>query len=326
MSADRPLGRVLVTGGAGFIGSRLLRRLLPLSEHVTVIDDCSTGIPEAVPPSGKIDFIRASYVDEALLDRTLPGTDYVFHVACRNMTLSASQMDEDFQVNLYGGYLLLKKVREVCPGLRRFLYTSTASVYGNAAAYPTAEHEYETTLPYAASKLSMEHYAQVFHRMHGLPVTVLRLSNVYGPGQTTANPYCGVIAKFFDAAEAGEPFPVYGDGRQTRDFTYIEDVLDAIVASATREETAGGVYNVGTGVETSVIRLAHLIADIAGGPRSLSFRPPRTVDVVRRRCLDASLLRREIGWRAGTSIEEGLRLTHLWRKGGGDDADLARND
>jgi len=310
------MGKVVVTGGAGFIGSQLVRKLLPFAESITVIDDCSTGSREAVPVSEKLHFIEASYIDEDLLDQVLPDTQYLFHVACSNIVQSLQQMDRDFQVNLYGGYLLLKKTKEKCPGLRRFVYTSTASVYGNASTFPTPESEYQTALPYSASKLSMEHYCQVFFHTHAFPVTVLRLTNVFGPGQLTSNPYCGVIAKFMEAAVSGRPLYIYGDGLQTRDFTYIDDVVEALMLAAIRPETIGGVFNVGTGMETSVLELANLVKQITGSDNPLVHQPKRPVDVVTRRSLDGSRLQRAIGWAPKYTLAEGLRLTHRWKKGG----------
>lgn len=314
-----PFDHVLVTGGAGFIGSQLLRRLLPLSNRVTVIDDLSTGNAAAVPASDKLTLIKASYVDEELLRGLLGDVTTIFHLACRNLALSPHHMDDDFRVNLYGGFLLLKIAKESCRNLSRFVYTSTASVYGNAAELPTPESEYQTTLPYAASKFGMEHYCQVYASMYGMPVSVLRLSNVYGPGQVTTNPYCGVIAKFMEACEQGDPLIVYGDGRQTRDYTYIDDAIAAILAAATHPAAVGRVYNVGTGVETSVNRLAELVKDVMERPElEIDYRPKRIVDVVRRRCLDARVLRRELGWEPVRSLVEGLRLTRQWKLGGGD--------
>jgi len=311
-------GHVLVTGGAGFIGSQLLLRLIPVSKSITVIDDCTTGNRDSIPKADNVHFIESSYVDEQLLQTVLPDVEHIFHLACRNMVMSAMHMDDDFNVNLYGGYLLLKKANEQCRRLKRLVYTSTASVYGNAAIIPTPESEYSTTLPYAASKLSMEHYCQVFHTMHQLPVTTLRLSNVYGPGQLTSNPYCGVIAKFFEAAEAGDEMPIFGDGTQTRDFTYIDNAIDAILAAAVHEQTNGGVYNVGTGQETSVNTLANLIQQIVGHPNTRQKHvAKRLVDVVYRRCLSPERLNQTIGWKPSISIEEGLRLTYDWKKEGG---------
>ena len=306
-------GHVLVTGGAGFIGSRLVRRLLKDAERITVIDDMTTGSREALPQAGHLTLIERSYVDDQLLDDVLPEVDTVFHLACRNIVMSATHMDEDFHVNLYGGYKLLHKVHEHARKLRRFVYTSTASVYGNAKVLPTPESYYDTALPYSASKLSMEHYCQVFHRMHGLPVTVLRLSNVYGPGQVTSNPYCGVVSKFFEAIQQGVPMTIYGDGKQTRDFTFIEDALDAITLAAVHPDAPGKVFNVGTGIETSVIELAELIATVSGHQDYPTIHvAKRPIDVVQRRCLDASHLKRTLGWKPAIDLAEGLRRTYEW--------------
>lgn len=308
-------GNVLVTGGAGFIGSQLLQKLIPVSQSITVIDDCSTGERQNVPVSDRLTFIEASYVDEELLERVLPTVTHIYHVACRNLVMSADNMDDDFHVNLYGGYLLLKKAKELCPHLQRFVYTSTASVYGNADVIPTPESSYQTTIPYAASKLSMEHYCQVYHRMYQMPSAVLRLSNVYGPGQLTTNPYCGVVAKFFELADQGQPFMIYGDGTQTRDYTYVDDAIEALLTAGLHPDAVGNVFNVGTGVETSVNRLAESISELSGRPLSKSeFHPKRAVDVVYRRCLDAALLRRTLGWEPKTGLAEGLQKTDQWRK------------
>lgn len=310
-------GRVLVTGGAGFIGSQLLLRLLPVSEHITVIDDCSTSRRENVPVSDRITFHEMSYVNEELLEQVLPGTTHIFHLACRNLVMSAENMDDDFHVNLYGGYLLLQKAMHLCPDLQRFVYTSTASVYGNAEQFPTPENWYQTSVPYAASKFSMEHYCQVYFRMHQLPISVLRLSNVYGPGQLTTNPYCGVVAKFFEEAELEKPFTIFGDGTNTRDYTYIDDAIDALMAAGVHPEAIGKVFNVGTGVETSVMELAEHISRIAGQSEpAISWHPKRKVDIVRRRSLDAGLLRSTLGWEPQVNLASGLRKTDQWRRGG----------
>ena len=314
MEINYTFGKVLVTGGAGFIGSQLLKKLLPVSQSITVIDDCSTGRRENIPASDRLTFIESSYVDEQLLKKLLPGTTHIFHLACRNLVKSAQNMDDDYLVNLYGGYLLLKTAKEICPQLERFVYTSTASIYGNADVYPTPESCYKTTVPYAASKFSMEHYCQVFHCMYQFPVAVLRLSNVYGPGQVTANPYCGVVAKFFDSVDLGEPFRIYGDGTQTRDYTYVDDAIEAILMAGVHPDAVGNVFNVGTGVETTVNRLAELIARTCGkSVPSLSYQPKRVVDVVNRRSLDASFLQRTLGWMPKTSLVDGLQKTNKWR-------------
>jgi UDP-glucose 4-epimerase len=168
-------------------------------------------------------------------------------------------------------------------------------------------------MPYPASKFSMEHYCQVFYHMYQLPVTILRLSNVFGPGQTLSNPYCGVVTRFFNAIQAGEPIPIYGNGHQTRDFTYIDDAMDAIILAADIPETAGKVYNVGTGKETSVNTLANKITEITGRifypTKNL---PKRVIDKVDRRAVDISLIGKELDWSPRYTLEEGLALTYEW--------------
>lgn len=312
-------GQVLVTGGAGFVGSQLVKELVAISDQVIVIDDLSTGTKSALPAADNLHLIEQSYVDEQLLDQVLPNVEVIFHLACRNIVMSTRNMDDDFHVNLFGGYTLLKKTQERCTKLRRFVYTSTASVYGNAPILPTPESYYDTALPYSASKLSMEHYCQVYHRLYGLPVSVIRLSNVFGPGQVSSNPYCGVVAKFFESLDKKRPLPIYGDGKQTRDFTYIEDALAAILLAAEHPDAPGKVFNVGTGIETSVNQLADLISRVVGhADYPKTYVEKRPIDVVRRRCLDASHLQRTLGWKVEVTLEQGLYKTYEWLQEEGD--------
>ncbi|NGQ95721.1 NAD-dependent epimerase/dehydratase family protein [Brevibacillus sp. SYP-B805] len=309
-------GSVLVTGGAGFVGSQLVKRLLPLADHITIIDDLSTGNRQAIPDSDKITFYQDSVTNEGLLQAVLPEVEWVFHLSCRNLVLSAENLEADFHTNLYGGFLLLNLVKKYCHGLRRMIYTSTASVYGNAPVIPTPESFYQITMPYSASKFSVEHYCQVFIHMYQLPVTILRLSNLYGPGQLTSNPYCGVVSKFFEAIEQGRPMTIYGDGRQSRDFTFIQDALDAILLAARHPHTVGKVYNVGTGKETSILELAAAIAKVTGKQEyPYEFQEKRTVDRVVRRALDARSLQQDIEWTAKVALEDGLRRTYQWLTG-----------
>lgn len=313
-------GNVLVTGGAGFLGSRLVRRLIPLSERITVIDNLSTGRREALPQDQRVHFVEGSITDEDLLDEILPGTGVVFHLACANLVQSAGDMDRDLHTNLYGGYLLLKKANQHCPQLTRFVYSSTASVYGNADIIPTPEGHYRISLPYSASKFAMEHYCHVFHEMKGVQAVIARFSNVYGPGQTISNPYCGVVAKFLEAIGCGKPLTIYGDGLQTRDFTYVEDALDALLAITDAADAVGDVFNIGTGTETTILQLAGRTASAAGYQHyPLEHRPLREVDKVVRRAVNTRKLQKVTGWMPRHSLEEGLRQTHQWLSGGGDD-------
>ena len=308
-------GSVLVTGGAGFIGSQLIRRILPISQHIYVIDDLSTGQREAIPNSEKITFIEDSITNSQVLEGIMPKVEYIFHLACSNILKSVYDLELDINTNLIGGFLMLKNAHKHCPNLKRFIYSSTTSVYGAADIMPTTEEYYNIELPYAASKFSAEHYCSVFYKMYKLPITVLRLSNVYGPGQTSLNPYCGVVAKFFEAIDNNRPQIIYGNGQQTRDFTFIEDALEAFILSAIDEIAIGKVYNVGTGIETSIINIAGKIKEITGRTDGLiEFRNVRPVDTVKRRSIDSSKIQRELNWRIKNSISEGLRKTYKWLK------------
>lgn len=306
-------GNVLVTGGAGFVGSQLVRRLAPISDRIVVIDDLSAGRADAVVSSGNVSFVQGSYYDQALLDDILPQVEWIFHLACRSLTYSVIDSREDFRTNLYGAYALLEKTRVLCPGLQRLVYTSTASVYGNAAVRPTPEECYQITTPYSASKFAAEHYCDVYARMHGLPVTVVRLSNVYGPGQVASNPYCGVVAKFFESLASNRPFPVIGDGLQTRDFTFVEDALDAILAAAVSPIGIGKLYNIGTGIETSINELAAAIGDLSGRPDyPVEHVPKRSIDHINGRSVAIDRIRQELNWQPKHTLREGLAATHAW--------------
>ncbi|MCC3355666.1 NAD-dependent epimerase/dehydratase family protein [Bacillus timonensis] len=311
------LGKVVVTGGAGFLGSQLVRNLMPLSEHIYIIDDVSTGKRSAIPNSDKITFYEESITNENLLEEILPEVDYIFHFACKNLVLSVENINSDFETNLYGGYILLQKAKECCKDLKRFIYASTTSIYSEAPIIPTPESYYNIKLPYAASKFSMEHYCHVYYQMYQLPITVLRFSNVYGPGQLVENPYCGVVAKFFEAAMNQKPMIIFGDGNQTRDFTYVEDAIDAALITALDKDAIGNVYNVGTGIETSVLELAQVIHETSGGKKiQLQIMPKRKVDVVQRRCIDSKKIQTELNWRIEHSLAEGIVKTYNWLKKG----------
>ncbi|MCH1626278.1 NAD-dependent epimerase/dehydratase family protein [Ferdinandcohnia quinoae] len=311
------LGKVAVTGGAGFLGSQLVRRLLPLCEHIYIIDDLSTGNRNAIPQSDRITFYEESITNEKVLEEILPKVEYIFHFACKNLVLSVENMNDDFDTNLYGGYLLLKKAQECCKGLKRFLYASTTSIYSESQILPTPETYHNIKLPYAASKFSMEHYCSVYYEMYHMPISILRFSNVYGPGQLATNPYCGVVAKFFEAIEDRKPMVIYGDGKQTRDFTYVEDAMDAVILATVNGKAVGTVYNVGTGIETSVLDLAKVVRKASGHPEvPLKFEPKRKVDVVERRCINSDKIQSELQWEVGHSLLEGIRKTYTWLKEG----------
>jgi UDP-glucose 4-epimerase len=306
-------GRVLVTGGAGFLGSNLVLALLDKSEHVWVLDDLFTGSRAVVPDVANVTFIRGSVTDGGLLREILPQVDYVFHFAARNIVLSATQPESDFRVNVEGTVQLVLNCLPYKHQIKRIVVASTSSVYGSSQSIPTNEERYDVSVPYAASKMSAELLASAYGRFYGLPTTCLRFSNVYGPGQVSTNPYCGVVTKFMEAISKGVPLTIYGDGTQTRDFTFVDDAINATLMAAQSDETIGDVFNVGTGIETSVITLSNLIATIAQkNDYPARFVEKRSIDTVYRRCIDSTKLRRKTEWKPQHSLQEGLSITWEW--------------
>ena len=275
---------------------------------MTILDDMFTGLP-ALLPEGVEEFVQGSVQDAELVDRLVARADTVFHLAVRNITVSTSDPRKDMLVNIGGTLNVLLAARD--HGIRRVVYVSSASVYGNAKSYCESDPPMPL-FPYAVSKICAEHYSTMFHALWNTPVTILRYSNVYGPGQSPTNPYCGVIAKFFAACMAGHAVRIYGDGTQTRDYTYIDDTVAATLAAAQSPHTVGQCYNVGTGIETSVVDLAATIQDITDSPRSVEHVAMRDIDVIERRALDTRKLREAIGWTPGASLHAGLAATYEW--------------
>lgn len=309
---------VVVTGGAGFLGSNIVTALIGHAKKIIVIDDLFTGRIEAVPNHPDVEWIHASVVDFQLLGETMEEADIVFHFAARNILLSVEQPYTDFEVNAVGTLNVLLHMKRLQPRIQKMIYASTSSIYGNSPKLPADETLHDVSTPYAASKMSGEllccSYAKAFH----LPVTALRFSNVYGPGQTSANPYCGVVSKFMDFYMKNQPLQIFGDGTQTRDFTFIEDALDAVFAVTTSEHTNGHVFNVGTGIETRINDLASMIKEVVGAPDyPVQYRANRVIDTIYRRSVDVNKLHRLTGWKAQYSLREGIEATWQWFKGGG---------
>lgn len=277
---------VLVTGGAGFIGSALVKRLVAEGARVTVVDDLSSGRRSAVPSGAKL------LVKDFVIDLE-SGADTCFHLACRNIIASVGDPETDLRVNAFGALRLMRRL----PSSTAVVYTSSASVYG-AAKPPFDEGQApQPSTPYAVSKLAAEGYT----RLYQPNAVVLRLSNVYGPGQAAG---VGVANVFFDAARTGQPMCVHGDGAQTRDFTYVDDVVDALLLAASQQ--TGGTYNIGTGVETSVSELAHAIATEVGHAAIERVDDRPMLDTIRARSVMTERAERELGWHASTSLRAGI--------------------
>src|SRR3954454_22459297 len=267
--------RALVTGGAGFIGSNLVDRLIDDGNEVVVVDDLFTGFRENVNP--KAEFIDASVADEGVVRDAMVGAEIVFHQAAHKAVLRSVEhpLVTDL-ANTHGTLTLLKAALDA--GVRRVVYASSSSVYGGADVVPTPE---STPLyprsPYAVTKVAGEHYCHVFTELYGLETVRLRYFNVYGPRQRPDATYAAVIPLFIDALLQGRAPTVHGDGGQSRDFTYITDVVEANLAAgnAPAEQCAGNVYNVAGGDETTLLELLAVIGDVLGVEAQPEFTEPR---------------------------------------------------
>jgi UDP-glucose 4-epimerase len=294
-------------------------RLLDIGSVVTVLDDFFTGREDNLPRSGDLTVVKGSVTDEALVDRLVSSADFVFHMAARNIIVSTRNPREDFSTNIGGTLNVLMSARQ--SRVQRIVYTSSASVYGNARYLPINEDDATNMLsPYAVSKYGGENYCRAFFESYGVPVTSVRYSNVYGPRQRPDNPYCGVVAKFFAAAMSGTAPVIHGDGEQTRDYTYIDDAVEATLLAAVSPRAEGHVYNVGTGRESSVNHLAALIIRITGKQLTPEHLDRRDIDNIRRRVLNIEKSRRELRWVPEMTLEGGLRATYEWLRHGVHDA------
>ncbi len=308
--------RILVTGGAGFVGSHIVRGLVARGvSHVRVLDDLFTGNWDNLPDDPAIEKVEGSVCDADSVREHVGWAETVFHLAARNIIASTSDPRNDYETNIGGTLNVLLAARDL--GVRKVVYSSSASVYGNPGTLPISEDEGLWTLsPYAVSKLAGENYCVSFFESYDVPTACLRYSNVFGPGQDPRNPYCGVISRFIQRAMNGEPLLIHGDGEQTRDFTFIDDCVDATIRAGQSPRATGHVFNVATGVETSVNRVAGLVADIFDHDVEIHYVERRDIDNIRRRVLNVERIRRALRWTPSHTFGEGLRKTIDWFRAG----------
>ncbi|MEP7199237.1 MAG: NAD-dependent epimerase/dehydratase family protein [Chloroflexota bacterium] len=304
--------RVLVTGGAGFVGANLVRRLVGEGASITILDDFFTGKDENLRGlDGQYELVRGSVTDRTLVSRLVAQHELIFHLAARNIIASTANPLDDFQTNIGGTLNVLLAARESKP--ERVIYSSSVSIYGNPRYLPINEDDPISLLtPYAVSKYSGEGYCRAFYESYDVPVVVVRYSNVFGPGQDPTNPYCGVVSKFMQKASEGVAPVIHGDGQQTRDFTFVADAIEATVTAGLSAKAEGEVFNVGTGIETNVNTLAQLVLDLYGLDTQPTHIDRRDIDNIRRRVVNIEKIRRTLRWTPRVTLAEGLRLTHEW--------------
>jgi nucleoside-diphosphate-sugar epimerase len=305
----------LVTGGAGFIGSNLVRRLAGRGARVRVFDNLSSGHLENLAGLEKsVEFVRGDLRDAVAVRDALRGVRHVFHVgALASVQASVDDPATTHEVNVTGTLNVLLAARDA--GAERVVFSSSASVYGDSPEMPKREDMLPEPLTgYALSKLAGEHYGRIFKGLYGLKFFALRYFNVFGPRQDPASHYAAVIPLFMRAYAAGRQPTIYGDGGQTRDFTFVEDIVSAnLCCLAAPETAAGGVYNVAYGDRVSVNDLARQIAALAGQPFAPTHAPARPGDI-RESQADAALARRVLGWQPEHDFAAGLKTTYDWFK------------
>jgi nucleoside-diphosphate-sugar epimerase len=314
-----PVPLHLVTGGAGFIGSHLVQALTSRGDRVRVLDDLSSGRPENVEAARRgsrargssVEFLEGSITDPAMCRAACAGVECVFHEAAQvSVPRSIEDPELSYEINVMGTLRLLEAARRA--GVRRFVFAASSAAYGNSATLPKVESmSPHPTSPYASGKLAAEHLLRVYGELHGMRTVALRYFNIFGPRQADDSPYTGVIALFARALLEGRRATIYGDGEQTRDFTYVDNAVQANLLAASAELEPGIVVNVGSGARVSVNALYREMAAMLGSELVPIYVESRSGDV---RDSLASLERARacLGYSPSISWRDGLEMTVDW--------------
>lgn len=298
------MNKVLITGGAGFIGSHTADLLMEQGIAVRVLDNLSSGHRENLPSQHRLlEFIEGDICDAATVRETMQGVSHCLHLAAQ-VSVVASLEDPEFSAkqNIVGFVNVLDACRK--QGAQRLVYASSAAIYGEPPKLPLDEDVPVKQLsPYGLEKQVNEYYADLYHRLYQFSSLGMRFFNVYGPRQDPKSPYAGVIALFVDRITAAQPVTVFGDGQQTRDFIFVRDVARANVAAL--KNTYQGACNVATGKRTSLLDLIETLSQLTGNQTDIRFAPPRTGDIVHS-LADPSRMNRELNVLAESSLQEGL--------------------
>jgi len=306
-------GVALITGGAGFVGSHVATALVDAGARVRVVDNLSTGYLKNLQHiESKIDFIEGSVTDATTLRRALTDVELVFHqAAIPSVPRSVDRPVESHDASVNATFALLLAARD--QKIRRFVYAASSSAYGDQPELPKREDMRPAPLsPYAVGKLVGEYYSQVFTNVYGLETVSLRYFNVFGPRQDPGSQYSGVISRFMSALVNGEPPVIYGDGEQSRDFTFVSNVVDANLRAAESLGASGKVMNIANGRQVTLNELLEIMKKVTGKPAVAARYEPVRVGDVRHSLADISLARSVLGYEPTVGLEEGLRLTFDW--------------
>lgn len=301
-----------MTGGAGFIGSHIVEALVARGHRVRVLDDFYSGSRRNLAAvRGKIELLRGDCADPRIARQAVRGMDAVSHqAAIPSVARSVDDPAQSHRANATGTLALLVAAREA--GVPRFVYASSSSIYGETPGLPKREtHAPSPLSPYAVAKLVGEHYLRVFCSLYGMQGLALRYFNVFGPRQDPGSPYSGVISLFTTALLAGRTPVIYGDGRQSRDFTYVANVVDGNLRALEARSAKGQAVNLATGRRITLLQLLKRLASELGRPAKASHQQTRRGDI-RHSLADVALARRVLGYRPSVSFEEGLQQTVAW--------------
>jgi UDP-glucose 4-epimerase len=308
------MAQYLVTGGAGFIGSHLCRRLLADGHAVRVIDDLSSGQRDNLADIiDEVELVVGDLRDEVLLDKVLRGVDYALHhAAVASVQTSVERPLFEQEVNAVGTLRFFEAARRA--GVGRVVFAASAAAYGNNPTVPKREQMIpEPESPYAISKVMGEYYSRVYSQLYGLQVVCLRYFNVFGPRQDPSSPYSGVISIFAERMLKGEAPVIFGDGGQSRDFVYVDNIVEANMRACTSPEAAGRVYNIGCERSVSILELVTALNEILGTALDPVFNPVRQGEV-RVSLADIAQARTQLGYEPIVHFAEGLQKTVAWMK------------
>jgi nucleoside-diphosphate-sugar epimerase len=306
---------VLITGGAGCVGSNLTRKIAELNaKKVIVLDNLSSAYEWNIPDNDNIEFVQGDILDDAALKRVFKeNPDYVFHLAAHFANQnSVDNPEKDLMVNGIGILKVLQYAQ--LTGVERFVYSSSGcGVYGLDSKMPFEEHDISINLhtPYQVTKLLGELYTNYFHNLYDLPIVNARFFNVFGPGEIPGK-YRNVIPNFFYWAMSDQALPITGDGSETRDWTYVEDIVDGLLAMGIKKEAIGEAINLGSGKDQRVIDMANKVNELAGNEKGIKFTPRRNWDAKTKLLSSIEKAERILDYKPKMKFEDGLENTYQW--------------
>jgi UDP-glucose 4-epimerase len=304
------VNKILVTGGAGFIGHRFVNFIIEnTNADVVVVDNLYNGDFNRITKNDRVTLLNCSVCEIEKYSKYIDECDYIFHMACVQISKSSNVPHVDLETNAISTLNILEYLKNHKTPLKRFVYTSSCSIYGQSEYLPVDEKTPPNISSiYAATKYLGENYTNLYHKLFKIPVSIVRYSNVYGPGQTPEDKICGVIGKFIYQSLNNETLSVFGDGSHTRDYSYLDDVVEATYIVSNSEKCLGQTYNVSTNTNISVNKIIRIIESNIDNVKT-NYSEPRIIDNIHDRLISFDKLNNHTGWRPTHSIELGIKKT-----------------